>query len=389
MPGVPRRAVLQGLIAGGLVGWPTAGWARRGRLRPDPDFARLLPWEPYAVGVRPFREGGVRLERDAPLAGKALVHNYGHGGAGITLAFGCAEEAADLVEAAIREQGERPASVAVIGTGVIGMTTAAALVRRRPKLPVTVYTRELDLRETTSAVAGGQFEPSGVWRQHADDAGRARLERWLRGSRDRIRALEPEWAKYGIAERDNFTLANGSVGFDEGTPRDVVAEPTSLALPFERLRAPGRRYRTWLLDPPRLLPALRSDLERDGVRFEQRGFRTPDDVAQLDQTVLVNCTGYGAKALFGDDALVPQRGHLVKLVRPSEKHDYLFGGGCGHGVTSYVFCRHDDIVVGGTVLSGDDRPFVDDTDGPVFERLLANAAAVFAGLPEQCVPTRP
>ena len=44
------------------------------------------------VGLRPFRKSGVRLER-APLRdGRSAVHNYGHGGAGFTLSWGCAAE---------------------------------------------------------------------------------------------------------------------------------------------------------------------------------------------------------------------------------------------------------------------------------------------------------
>ena len=49
-----------------------------------------------AVGLRPFR-GEVRLEAARPAAGRLLVHNYGHGGAGVTLSWGCAEEVARIV----------------------------------------------------------------------------------------------------------------------------------------------------------------------------------------------------------------------------------------------------------------------------------------------------
>jgi D-amino-acid oxidase len=51
--------------------------------------------EPVRVGLRPFRRGGVRLGREP---GRRLVHNYGHGGSGVTLSWGCALEAAELVE---------------------------------------------------------------------------------------------------------------------------------------------------------------------------------------------------------------------------------------------------------------------------------------------------
>jgi D-amino-acid oxidase len=46
-------------------------------------------------GIRPCRPQGPRLEREV-LGNKIFVHNYGHGGGGITLSWGCAEHAVDL-----------------------------------------------------------------------------------------------------------------------------------------------------------------------------------------------------------------------------------------------------------------------------------------------------
>ncbi|GGR10607.1 amino acid oxidase [Streptomyces pilosus] len=62
-------------------------------LRPEIAGARVLD---HRVGLRPARDT-VRLERVALPGGRLLVHNYGHGGAGVTVAWGCAEEAAAAV----------------------------------------------------------------------------------------------------------------------------------------------------------------------------------------------------------------------------------------------------------------------------------------------------
>ncbi|MEU6141761.1 FAD-dependent oxidoreductase [Streptomyces sp. NPDC047081] len=62
-------------------------------LRPEIAGARVLE---HRVGLRPARDA-VRLEREVLPGGRVLVHNYGHGGAGVTVAWGCAEEAAGLV----------------------------------------------------------------------------------------------------------------------------------------------------------------------------------------------------------------------------------------------------------------------------------------------------
>jgi D-amino-acid oxidase len=48
------------------------------------------------VGLRPFRQSGVRLERDRLRDGRMVIHNYGHGGSGFTLSWGCAREVLDL-----------------------------------------------------------------------------------------------------------------------------------------------------------------------------------------------------------------------------------------------------------------------------------------------------
>jgi D-amino-acid oxidase len=51
------------------------------------------------VGLRPFRRSGVRLERAQLRDGRALIHNYGHGGSGFTLSWGCAKAVAEMVGA--------------------------------------------------------------------------------------------------------------------------------------------------------------------------------------------------------------------------------------------------------------------------------------------------
>ena len=49
------------------------------------------------VGLRPFRKSGVRLEREKLSDGRTVIHNYGHGGSGFTLSWGCAENVFQLV----------------------------------------------------------------------------------------------------------------------------------------------------------------------------------------------------------------------------------------------------------------------------------------------------
>lgn len=66
--------------------------ARCARVRPEVAGARVLA---HRVGLRPARRA-VRIEGERLDGGGLLVHNYGHGGAGVTVAWGCAEAAAML-----------------------------------------------------------------------------------------------------------------------------------------------------------------------------------------------------------------------------------------------------------------------------------------------------
>ncbi|QYX82767.1 FAD-binding oxidoreductase [Streptomyces akebiae] len=61
-------------------------------VRPEIAGARIIE---HRVGLRPSRPA-VRLERQLRPDGRVSVHNYGHGGAGVTVAWGCAREAARL-----------------------------------------------------------------------------------------------------------------------------------------------------------------------------------------------------------------------------------------------------------------------------------------------------
>ena len=107
------------------------------------------------AGLRPYRASGFVVRAEA-LGGKKLVHNYGHGGAGITLSWGSSRLAAQL------GLPGHDGPVAVIGAGVMGLTTARLV--QEAGFAVTIYTEALP-PDTTSNIAGGQISPFG----HYDD----------------------------------------------------------------------------------------------------------------------------------------------------------------------------------------------------------------------------
>lgn len=65
--------------------------ALKGKTIKDLDVVR------HGVGLRPYREGGLRLEKEK-MDGTWVVHNYGHAGWGYQGSYGCAEGAVEIVD---------------------------------------------------------------------------------------------------------------------------------------------------------------------------------------------------------------------------------------------------------------------------------------------------
>jgi glycine/D-amino acid oxidase-like deaminating enzyme len=94
--------------------------------------------------LRPFRPSGFVLRREE-LGPKTIIHNYGHGGCGVTLSWGTAHLA---VEEALKTNQTK---YAVLGCGAVGLATARLLQRRG--FEVTIYAKDLP-PNTTSNIAG-------------------------------------------------------------------------------------------------------------------------------------------------------------------------------------------------------------------------------------------
>ena len=116
-----RLSLSRRTLVGGALALPIVpGIARAAHCTPFPpvkaDPSRVIR---TLAGLRPFRPSGF-VVREEGLEGKKIVHNYGHGGAGITLSWGSSRLARDLGLPGLRDQEP----VAVIGAVVMGLTTA-------------------------------------------------------------------------------------------------------------------------------------------------------------------------------------------------------------------------------------------------------------------------
>lgn len=291
------------------------------------------------VGLRPFRREGFVVE--ASRAGeKHLVHNYGHGGAGVTLSWGTSSLAVDHVRDFNLPLASR--QFAVLGCGVMGLTTAR-LIQRRVGGAVTIYAKSLP-PETTSNIAGGFWYPTSVYDQRRITTSFS--QQFHSACLISNRAFQTlVGAEYGVRWIDTFELLT--------EPDDLEREPTGGAHLYPDIKIHKdskryfgvdnvRQYSTMLIEPHTYLNSLLRDFHLAGGKIIIREFKSRDEIANLSEQVVFNCTGLGARELFDDRRLIPVRGQLEVLL-PQPEIDYTYLGDSAH-----MFPRRDGIILGGT-----------------------------------------
>lgn len=302
------------------------------------------------VGLRPYRPSGFVVKAEK-LGEKLVIHNYGHGGGGITLSWGTSHLATALLP------GEPLSAVAVVGCGVVGLATARLLQERG--LPVTIYASELP-PNTTSNIAGGQWSPFSVF-----DFGKqspAFTEQFLQATEFSYRRYQTLLgARYGVRWIRNYFLQHRAPE-EGGLPsmirpfsperRDLSeSEHPFSGYPFVQ------QFDTMLIEPPTYLNAILTDFRIAGGAVRVMHFDHLTQLQQLAEPVIFNCTGLGARALFDDQELTPIKGQLTVLLPQPEVNyitlteDYL-----------YMFPRTDGILLGGTFEKGEWSLSVNETE---------------------------
>ena len=362
-----RRTLLtmggMGLLGAGLGGCST----RPAPARPAPARSapalRLAPvhaeWDRIirtTVGLRPHRPSGFVLRADR-LDDTTVIHNYGHGGAGMSLSWGTGRMAAEM---ALGHDGRR---AAVVGCGAVGLTAARQLQRRG--FAVTIYAASVP-PDTTSNMSFAGFTPtSGL----IDDE--LRTPAWDAQFREAAeiayRELQQLVGKgFGVSWIDRYGLRDtlpSAAGSDFGQEDEEPLLPVGLRTGQVAL-GPGEhpfgsRYATrrnhLRIEPSLYLDALVRDFIDFGGRIEIRRFREPRELVALSEPLVVNCTGLGAGELFGDRDLLPLKGQLTVLL-PQDEVDYGISGELPEappGVLGiHMQPRRDGIVLGGTSERG-------------------------------------
>jgi D-amino-acid oxidase len=351
------------LTTGGMaaLGLAASGCATRSRATMTPARAplRLMPvqasWDRIirtTVGLRPHRDAGFVLRAES-LDDKTLIHNYGHGGSGMSISWGTGAMAADMALAA---QGRR---AAVVGGGVVGLTSARQLQRRG--FDVTIYAMAVHPNVTSSMSLAGFTPTSGL--VEADRRTPEWDAQFMRAAAIAYRQLQLlVGGTYGITWVSQFQPAQEVRPPQEENPARPNLES---GLQTERvILQPGEHpfptkyaiQRTSMrIEPSIYLETLMRDVLNFGGHIVIKKFDSPRDLMALPEQVVVNCTGLGALDLFGDKELMPVKGQLTVLV-PQAEVNYQTSGGLSMpstpGIGIHMMPRSDGIVLGGTAQRG-------------------------------------
>lgn len=292
----------------------------------DAEVSRIVR---ITVCTRPFRAQGPRLDVET-IAGKTVVHNYGHGGSGWSLSWGSSNIA---VERAI-STGER--DIAVIGCGALGMTSA--VLAQRAGARVTIYAKDLP-PNVRSSFATGLFTPDSriCFEQYATPAFKTFWEGMCRKSYETyftLLGLPGDPVEY----IDDYAVAD--------TPQELeprMADSPDTRPRFARLQReltpdlltrgmtypPGshrfgnrfiRQSTTLMFNLVEYSQYLLNEFRANGGHIEITEFHSPAEFGLLAQNTLINCTGYGARALLDDNSIIPVRGQLARMIPQPTVH---------------------------------------------------------------------
>ena len=232
--------------------------------------------------------------------------------------------------------------ITILGAGVSGLTCGVVLAEAGYDATILAA----DVTNTTSAAAAAIWLPYHIVSEHVDA--------WALRTREVLTSLtnDPE---------SGVSLIDFDV-FDEERPRCIERE-------CRDIDGGGFRVRVPLADTTRYLPYLRRRFEAAGGRVVGRAVRR-EEIATLEGDLIVNCTGFGARELFGDEELQP--GYGIAVVVPRPPIDRALVTARDPESLMYVIPRAHDCVLGGY-----DRPVV-----PQDSEAAAIVARCRAAVPE-------
>jgi glycine/D-amino acid oxidase-like deaminating enzyme len=204
--------------------------------------------------------------------------------------------------------------IAVLGAGIIGLTTAYLLTQRGYTVnlyaELTPFEKLKGKPEITTTVAAGYWMPLKVGNKAQTVA--FAVASW--NHYDEIMKLQDQTGrKLGITKLPAYALNDDDETFHFKIPG--VIEPKDCMVTFgDRIYYKSKTFPTFVIETALYCAYLNEELEKSGkYRFVNATLQSKEDVLNLKENHIFNCFGLGSKEIFGDEKLRGIKGHILKF----------------------------------------------------------------------------
>ncbi|CAD6190677.1 unnamed protein product [Caenorhabditis auriculariae] len=250
-----------------------------------------------------------------------------------------------------------PQEVAILGTGIIGISTALAIQENCPKVKVTAITKDLS-PNLTSDVAAGLIKPYYC----SDDE--EKIISWTKATISRIQTFMREFPGTGaeLMSGYHFSREVEPIPFWSRVVRNfrVMSSEEIEEVTGKSCYKTGFFYTTWYLEPTAYISYCQKKFLANGGIIRQENIENLDHIGQNFE-IIVNCTGLGSRKLFNDTTVYPVRGQIIRVRCPQVKHFF-------NDDDFYALLNGDCVILGGTTdVNNWDTTVNEETARRIFE----------------------
>ncbi len=329
------------------------------------------------ICIRAHRERIFQIDAQK-LHDKLIIHNYGQGGAGWTFLFGCVQEAIRKFEHEVVQNSHyKNKPIAVIGAGCYGLLTAIMLARKGHR--VRIIAKETE--NLPSHKAAGLFFP----RPRKCSTQEEIAQFYARGMESYSAYLQIIDGSHPFINRGPQLLPayfgrEIDPGFGPYIAAGLIKQPEAVTINFGNSKNyDALEHRIVYLNATILMQELWRTIKELGISIIKQEIA---NFADIEESIIFNCAGLGAKKLTGDAKIIPVQGHLITLQQqPIEQLQYLINFQVtmtdergGHREEIIYFAPKGDGIVGTTFLRGTDSPTANQHE---FDRLIERCRNFF------------
>ncbi|XP_076367903.1 D-aspartate oxidase-like isoform X4 [Tachypleus tridentatus] len=234
--------------------------------------------------------------------------------------------------------------VAIVGAGIIGVTSAVRAIETVPNIEATIISDKFTPNTTGDGAAG-------FWNPYfLQGCSPEKVNFWCEETFSYLLNLlrSPDSSTYGIGLVSGYILSKQFIGRPSYAHvfleyRDLTKNELEM---FPNKYKYGVFVTSVYVECSKLLPQLMKSFQAKGGKVVQRKINKLIELAE-EYDIVINCTGVEAAHVVPDPDIQPVRGQVFRVKAPWVKHIYIGGS------EFYILPNADTVVLGGSSQVGD------------------------------------